>query len=82
LIHDLAPKAWGSTLQGIMNALAFGLAQLISRPAGGALYDSIGPSATFLAAGLTVLLGAALLGSGGRLARTSYAEMTPQTTGD
>ncbi len=82
LIHDLAPRAWGSTLQGIMNALAFGLAQLISRPAGGAIYDSLGPSATYLAAGLTVVLGAAVLGSAGWLSRTSYAEMTPQTTGD
>lgn len=82
LIHELAPRAWGSTLQGIMNASAFGLAQLVSRPAGGALYDGLGPSATYLAAGLTVVLGAALLGSGGWLTRTSYAEMTPHTTSD
>lgn len=82
LVHDLAPKAWGSTLQGIMNALAFGLAQLISRPAGGAIYDGLGPSAAFLGAGLTVAVGAALLGSAGWLGHASYAEMTPQTTGD
>jgi MFS family permease len=67
LVHDLAPRAWGSTLQGVMNALAFGLAQLISRPAGGAIYDGLGPSAAFVTAGLAVLLAMALMGSGGWL---------------
>jgi PPP family 3-phenylpropionic acid transporter len=65
LVHELAPKAWGSTLQGVMNGLAFGLAQLISRPAGGAIYDGLGPSSTFVAAGAAVLLAAALMGSAG-----------------
>jgi nitrate/nitrite transporter NarK len=48
-----------------MNALAFGLAQLISRPAGGAIYDGIGPSAAFVTAGVTALLAMALMGVGG-----------------
>jgi PPP family 3-phenylpropionic acid transporter len=80
LIHELAPAAWRSTFQGIMNALAFGLAQLISRPAGGLIYDGAGPSAAFVAAGITALLAIALMGTGARLLRDkTYPVAVPAT---
>jgi MFS family permease len=63
LVHEMAPKQWSSTLQAVMNALAFGLAQLISRPGSGAIYDSFGPSAAFVAAGGAVLVAMLIMGS-------------------
>jgi MFS transporter, PPP family, 3-phenylpropionic acid transporter len=81
LIHELAPPAWRSTFQGIMNALAFGLAQLISRPAAGAIYDSIGPSAAFVTAGVTAVLAMLLMGIGAWVLRRRAAPLPAPTSG-
>jgi PPP family 3-phenylpropionic acid transporter len=56
LLDARAPAGHSATLQGIMNAGAWGLAPLISGPAGGFLYDTFGPASVFaVSAGLTVL---------------------------
>lgn len=81
LIHELAPPAWRSTLQGVMNALAFGLAQLISRPAAGTIYDSIGPSAAFVTAGVTALLAMVLMGIGGWMLHRRTSPLPAPTSG-
>lgn len=63
LIHQRAPAGWSSTLQAVMNALAFGLAQLLAGPTSGAIYDALGPKAVFAGCGIGVGLAAVIVGT-------------------
>jgi PPP family 3-phenylpropionic acid transporter len=54
LISTLAPPTWSGTLQGIMNSLGIGLAQLLSRPLSGIIYDTLGPPSVYLASAACV----------------------------
>jgi PPP family 3-phenylpropionic acid transporter len=77
LLSRRAPPEWASTLQGIMNALAMGLAQLIARPLAGGIYDNLGPSAVYVACTIAVGMAMLLMGSlavRGRSARTQDVE--------
>lgn len=64
---QLAPPGMGATAQGILNSVNFGIASAIGSFAGGYLYQEMGPHLMFRWAGLSVLLGVALLiGANGR----------------
>ena len=47
-LNERAPAEWSATVQGIMNATAYGLGQLITRPLGGRIYDLFGPRVLYL----------------------------------
>ncbi|MDP9353236.1 MAG: MFS transporter, partial [Chloroflexota bacterium] len=65
LLHERTPPEWSSTAQAIMHATAFGLAQLVSGPLGGVLYDAWSARAVFVACALYVALAAVLIFLGG-----------------
>ncbi len=56
-----SPPGWSATIQAIMNAGAFGLAQLVAGPLGGVIYDSRGGSTVFVACAAVVGLAALLI---------------------
>jgi MFS transporter, PPP family, 3-phenylpropionic acid transporter len=62
VITDRTPPEWSATVQGTMNATAFGLAQLISGPVAGRIYDSAGPVAVYIACVAVVGVAIVLLG--------------------
>jgi len=64
---QLAPPGMGATAQGILNSVNFGIASAIGSFIGGYLYQQMGPHLMFRWAGLSVLVGVALLvGANGR----------------
>lgn len=67
LLNERAPSQWSATVQGIMNATAYGLGQLISRPLAGHIYDVSGGKALYLFC--AALVGVAALGMGGLAGR-------------
>jgi PPP family 3-phenylpropionic acid transporter len=55
-LNARAPHGWAATVQGIMNATAYGLGQLISRPLAGRIFDVYGPRVLYVVcASLSVL---------------------------
>jgi PPP family 3-phenylpropionic acid transporter len=47
-LNERAPVEWSATVQGISNATAYGLGQLITRPLGGRIYDVFGPRVLYV----------------------------------
>jgi MFS family permease len=52
---------WAATAQAALAAATFGLAPLLANPAGGALFDAVGPASVFLAGATAVGLAALLM---------------------
>jgi MFS transporter, PPP family, 3-phenylpropionic acid transporter len=70
-LNERAPSEWSATVQGIMNATAYGLGQLITRPLGGRIFDAFGPRVLYLLCSLMVALAAAIMALMVRLGRSS-----------
>lgn len=60
-LNARAPAEWSATVQGIMNATAYGLGQLITRPLGGKIYDSFGPRVLYLFCAALVAIAAFIM---------------------
>ena len=60
-LNERAPVEWSATVQGIMNATAYGLGQLITRPLGGRIFDAFGPRALYLFCSLLVAAAASIM---------------------
>jgi MFS family permease len=68
-LNERAPAEWSATVQGISNATAYGLGQLITRPLGGRIYDVFGPRVLYLFCasmlGVAAMVMAAMVRAGG-----------------
>ena len=70
-LNERAPAEWSATVQGIMNATAYGLGQLVTRPLGGKIFDVFGPRILYvfcaaLVSAATVLMTGVLRGERSR----------------
>jgi len=61
LVDERTPPEWAATVQAIMNAGAGGLAPLVASLLGGLIYDTLGPSAVYVACAAAIGLAIAVL---------------------
>lgn len=62
LVNERAPDEWAVTVQSIVSAGSWGLAPLIASPISGAIYDTLGPTAVFIACVVLVVLAGLTMG--------------------
>ena len=70
-LNERAPSEWSATVQGIMNATAYGLGQLITRPLGGRIFDAFGPRVLYLFCSVLVAAAAAIMAVMVRVGRSN-----------
>lgn len=70
-LNERAPAEWSATVQGIMNATAYGLGQLITRPLGGRIFDAFGPRVLYLFCSLLVASAAGIMALMVRIGRSN-----------
>jgi MFS transporter, PPP family, 3-phenylpropionic acid transporter len=70
-LNERAPSEWSATVQGIMNATAYGLGQLITRPLGGRVFDAFGPRVFYLLCSILVAVAAGIMALMVRIGRSN-----------
>jgi MFS transporter, PPP family, 3-phenylpropionic acid transporter len=77
MLNERAPAEWAATVQGISNATAYGLGQLITRPLGGRIYDVFGPRVLYLFCAAMVSSAAIIMALTVRPGRSKRASRAP-----
>jgi MFS family permease len=72
-LNERAPAEWSATVQGIMNATAYGLGQLITRPLGGRVFDVFGPRVLYLLCATLISMAAVIMAVMVRAGRSNRA---------